>query len=117
MPDETPATPEKIHKALVNFIQETRDNFSTNMEEGESDFKFLQTMNENILKLISKVEGLTAAVDRLNTTLHNDNKEVKKTIVNKTEEIREEVAPKKVIVKHIPHFSLKLWWQTLWKRG
>jgi len=109
--DEQPTNGE-LKNLLLSFIKETRDNFSNITGDGNHDFEMLQTVNQNVLTLTGKVENMTVAVKRLLDTVTNGNTEMKEAMENKVDEIREEVAPKKVIIKEIPHFSFKLWWNS-----
>lgn len=105
----------KLQKILLGFIEETRKNFSDSLEEGNHDFKILQAINENINILSGKVDSLAQSIEKLNTTLHKDNKNTVETMETKVDEIKEEVASKKVIVKEVPHFSFIFWLKTILK--
>lgn len=113
---EEQATNNELKNILASFIKETRDNFSNITGDGNHDFEMLQTINQNVLTLTGKVENMTQATKRLIDIVTNGNTEMKEAMETKVDEIREEVAPKKIIVKEIPHFSFKLWWKNLFRR-
>jgi len=113
------ATNNELKKLLLDFIKETRDNFSNITGDGNHDFEMLQTVNQNVTSLTGKVENMTIAVKKLLDVVTNGNTEMKEAMETKVDEIREEVAPKKVIIKEIPYFIFKLWWKnkTRWLFG
>jgi len=112
--DEQPTNGE-LKNLLLSFIKETRDNFSNINGDGNHDFEMLQTINQNVLTLMGRVENMTAVTKKLIDIVSNGNTEMKETMETKVDEIREEVAPKKVIIKEIPHFSFKLWLNSRFK--
>lgn len=106
------ATNNELKKLLLDFIKETRDNFSTLNGDGNHDFEMLQTVNQNVTTLSGKVENLTLAVKKLLEVVTNGNTAMKETMETKVDEIKETVEPKKYIYKEVPHFSIKLWLQS-----
>lgn len=113
---EEQATNNELKQLLLSFIDETRKNFSSLNGDGNHDFDMLTTINQNMATLTGKVENMTQVTKRLIDIVTNGNTEMKEAMETKVDEIREEVAPKKIIVKEIPHFSFKLWWKSLFKR-
>lgn len=106
------ATNNELKKLLLDFIKETRDNFSTLNGDGNHDFEMLQTVNQNVTTLTGKVENLTLAVKKLLDVVTDGNTAMKETMENKVDEIKETVEPKKFIVKEVPHFSVRLWFKS-----
>ncbi len=104
-PAITEPTLTQIYKTLVNFIDETRNNFSSQLEDRNHDYEQLQLCNRNIVTLEGKIENLVMTIGKMSDAHKRDSQQV----TNEVEDLKETVAPKKVIVQEIPYFSFKLW--------
>jgi chromosome segregation ATPase len=112
---ETEPTPTQIYKTLINFIDETRQNFSAVNEDRNHDYEQLQLTSRNIISLEGKVENLSMNIAKMADSHKRDSEAVTKTVENEVEGLKDTVAPKKFIIKEIPHFSLRLWFRNIFK--
>lgn len=116
IPDPKTPTITQVQKTLVNFIEETRHNFSVMNSDREHDYKLWQQTNQNVTALEGKVDNLASSVNKLIDHNKQEDQRLQQKIDEKIQELRDDIAPKKVIVKKEPHFSLKLWWKNLWRK-
>lgn len=112
VPDLDQVTLTQLHNTLVNFITETRTNFSATNGDGDHDYELLQTINQNVVNMSGKLENVANLLKRVSDQMKVDSQQTRETVQTKVDEIKEEVAPKKIIVKQVPHFSLKLWFRS-----
>lgn len=106
----------QLQKTLNAFIKETRDNFSSLNSDRENDNELMQTTNRNVAELQGQVQNLSNQVKSMTNTVKNDTQKVADTVEDKVDELREEIAPKKIIIKEIKHFDLGLFFKTLLRR-
>ena len=103
----------QIWKTLVNFIDETRGNFSSQLEDRNHDYEQLQLANRNIVALEGKVENLAMEISKMKDAHKRDSQEVTKKMENSVEDLKDTVTPKKIIIKEVSHFSIRLWLKNL----
>jgi len=114
---ESEATLETIQKTLNNFIEEVRTDFSNLRNDREHDYHVLEKINQNVISLEGKVENLAYKSDKLGDGVKQEVGKAVTAMGDKVDEIQEEIAPKKIIVKEVKHFSLRLWFKNLLKRA
>ena len=105
-----PGTLEGLQSTLEAFIVETRKSFSAATQDSDTSFELLTKINTNLQTLNGNIEGLIVAIDRTSKRIHTDNKNAVDAFTLKTEEIKNEIAPKKIIIQKIPYFAL---WKVL----
>lgn len=106
----------QIYKMLLNFIDETRGNFSSVSEDRDHDYEQLQLCNRNVVALEGKVENLVMAVSKMSAGHKRESQNVTKIVENSVEDLKETVANKKVIIKEIPHFSMRLFIKSFFRK-
>lgn len=115
--DPKAPTTTEIQKTLLAFIEETRNSFSALNSDREADVQLIHTVNQNVTALEGKVENLSHQVTSLQSTTRHDTNRLVQKVENKVDEVKETMLPKKFIIKEVPHFSIKLWWQNLFKKS
>ncbi len=101
--DEKPKpTLSSIDEKLNKFIEETRESFGQKTRDDQNDFDFQKKVNETVNGLKGEVENLREEFKRGLQEMKAENTK-----------LRKEIAPKKIIVQQLLHFSPNLWFRNL----
>lgn len=115
--DAKAATLTQVHKTLVDFIDETRHNFSVMNSDREHDYNLFQKTNRNVTELQGTVENLTNSVNKLIEHNKQEDTRLRKLVKEEIEELKNEISPKKVIIKKVPIFSFKVLWKKILRKA